>query len=128
MASIAASLGVKLADLADVRLVLLAGRDAVMGLPNKAGVVNATAVFRGLVVLVKQFKPRVVILDALADVFGGEENARSQARQFVGLVRGLAIDHDLAVVLIAHPSLTGMSTGSGSSGSTAWNNSVRSRL
>jgi ElaB/YqjD/DUF883 family membrane-anchored ribosome-binding protein len=41
---------------------------------------------------------------------------------------GLAIDHDLAIVLIAHPSLTGISTGSGSSGSTAWNNSVRSRL
>lgn len=43
-------------------------------------------------------------------------------------MRGLAIDHQLAVVLIAHPSLTGMSTGSGSSGSTAWSNSVRSRL
>jgi RecA-family ATPase len=128
MAAIAMSLGVKLSDLGDVRLVLLAGRDAVMGLPNKAGVVTATAIFHGLVALVKQLKPRVVILDALADVFGGEENARAQARQFIGLLRGLAIDHDLAVILIAHPSLTGMSTGSGSSGSTAWNNSVRSRL
>lgn len=127
-ASIAVSLGVEMADLAGVRLVLLAGRDAVMGLPNKTGVVTATAVFRGLVALIKQFKPCVVILDALADVFGGEENARAQARQFIGLLRGLAIDHDLAVILIAHPSLAGMSTGSGSSGSTAWNNSVPSRL
>ena len=30
--------------------------------------------------------------------------------------------------MLAHPSLTGISTGTGSSGSTAWNNSVRSRL
>ena len=68
------------------------------------------------------------MVDALADVFGGEENARAQARQFIGLWRGLAINHDLAVVLIAHPSLTGMSSGTGTSGSTAWSNSVRSRL
>jgi len=32
------------------------------------------------------------------------------------------------VMLLAHPSLTGLNSGSGSSGSTAWNNSVRSRL
>ena len=31
-------------------------------------------------------------------------------------------------MLLAHPSLTGMNTGTGTSGSTAWNNSVRSRL
>jgi RecA-family ATPase len=38
------------------------------------------------------------------------------------------MDHSLAVVLAAHPSLTGMSSGTGMSGSTAWSNSVRSRL
>jgi len=32
------------------------------------------------------------------------------------------------VVLLAHPSLSGMTSGSGSSGSTGWNNAVRSRL
>jgi RecA-family ATPase len=44
------------------------------------------------------------------------------------LLRGLAIKNDLAVVLIAHPSLSGMASGSGTSGSTAWSNSVRARL
>jgi RecA-family ATPase len=127
--AISRSLGVALADLGDLHLVPLAGKDAVMGAPErKGGLVTATAVFRGLVAHVVQFKPRLVILDALADVFGGEENARAQARQFVGLLRGLAIEHDLAVALIAHPSLTGMASGSGTSGSTAWSNSARSRL
>jgi RecA-family ATPase len=97
-----------------------------MGAPQgKTGIVTATAVFRGLVALVERLKPRLVLLDALADVFGGEEIARTQARQFIGLLRGLAIDHSLAVVLIAHPSLTGMASGAGTSGSTAWSNSVR---
>jgi RecA-family ATPase len=78
--------------------------------------------------IVETRKPRLLVLDTLADVFAGNENARSEARQFIGLLRGLAIDHGLAVVLVAHPSLFGMATGSGTSGSTAWSNSVRSRL
>jgi len=129
VAAIAMSLGVALAALADFHCVPLAGRDAVMGAPQgRAGLVAATAVFRGLIALVEKIQPRLVVMDALADVFGGEENARAQARQFIGLLRGLAIDHDLAVVIVAHPSLTGMATGSGSSGSTAWSNSVTKRV
>ena len=31
-------------------------------------------------------------------------------------------------LLLAHPSLTGMSTGTGMSGSTGWNNAARSRM
>ena len=127
--AIAKGLNIGLSELADLHLVPLAGKDAVMAVPQgRAGIVNATAVFHGLVALVEKIRPRVVMVDALADVFGGEENARAQARQFIGLWRGLAINHDLAVVLIAHPSLTGMSSGTGTSGSTAWSNSVRSRL
>jgi RecA-family ATPase len=48
-------------------------------------------------------------------------------RQFIGLLRGLAIRLRCAVVLLSPPSLTGLGSGSGTSGSTAWNNSVRSR-
>ena len=127
LAAIAISLGVPLSDLADLHIVPLAGKDAVMATPQaKTGLLAPTAVFRGLVALVERIKPRLVILDALADVFGGEENARAQARKFISLLRRLAIDHNHAVVLIAHPSLTGMKEGT--SGSTAWSNSVRSRL
>jgi RecA-family ATPase len=50
------------------------------------------------------------------------------AFQFIGLLRGLALRHGTTVLLLAHPSLAGMASGTGSSGSTAWNNSVRSRL
>jgi RecA-family ATPase len=73
-------------------------------------------------------RPALLVLDTLADLFPGNENNRAQARQFIGILRGLAIRHDCAVLLLAHPSLSGLNSGSGSSGSTDWNNSARSRL
>jgi RecA-family ATPase len=44
------------------------------------------------------------------------------------LRKRLAIPSGADVLLTAHPSLTGIASGSGLSGSTAWNASVRSRL
>ena len=72
--------------------------------------------------------PALIVLDSVADFYGGNENDRGQVRQFLGLMRQLAMGSDAAVVLLAHPSVQGLSTGSGLSGSTAWSNSVRSRL
>jgi len=76
----------------------------------------------------KQFGAQLVILDSLHDLYGGNENDRRQARQFIQVLRELAISINGAVVLLAHPSNTGMQSGSGAAGSTAWNNAVRSRL
>jgi RecA-family ATPase len=41
---------------------------------------------------------------------------------------GLCVRHGCAVLLLAHPSASAMSSGDGGGFSTAWNNSVRSRL
>ena len=57
-------------------------------------------------------------------MFGGDENSHVQSRQFIGLLKKLARKHDCAFLLLAHPSPTGMNTGTGTSGS----NAVRSRL
>ena len=73
-------------------------------------------------------QPVLVILDTLADVYPANENDRAKVRQFIGILRGLAIRQGCAVLLLGHPSLSGLSSGTGTSGSTAWNNSVRSRL
>ena len=75
-----------------------------------------------------EFGAQVVVLDSLHDVFSGDEIRRSQARQFVQGLREIAREIDGAVILTAHPSLSGRNSGTGESGSTAWNNSVRSRL
>jgi RecA-family ATPase len=87
-----------------------------------------TRIYNELRGRVLSFGARLVIVDTVADTFGGNENFRSQVRGFVGMLRNLANEIDGAVVLTAHPSVAGQQTGTGLSGSTAWNNSVRSRL
>ncbi|RDD62002.1 ATPase [Ferruginivarius sediminum] len=69
-----------------------------------------------------------LVLDSLHDFFTGNENSRTQVRRFVRELRTFAKEMDGAVLLTAHPSLSGRNTGTGEAGSTAWNNSVRSRL
>jgi RecA-family ATPase len=99
-----------------------------MGAPHKEGGIRPTGLWTALEARVIRYKPLLLVLDNLADVFGGNEINRGETRQFVGMLRSLAIKHNLAVLLLAHPSLACMANGSGISGSTAWNGSVRSRL
>ena len=77
---------------------------------------------------VLSFGPKLVILDSLHDFFAGNEISRPQARRFIALCRQIAIAIDGAVVVNAHPSQSGLQSGTGTAGSTAWNNAVRSRL
>jgi len=115
-------------DLAGAHLLCLPGADAVLGAPDRAGIIRPTPLFGSLLAAAANMRPALIAIEAAADVFAGNENDRSQVRQFIGLLRRLAIDSGAAVLLIAHPSLSGLSSGSGTSGSTAWSNSVRSRL
>src|SRR5262249_40431918 len=78
--------------------------------------------------MVRDTPDALLVLDTLADVFAGEENHRTHARQFIGLLRGWCVRAGATVVTLAHPSLAGMANGSGSSGSTGWHKSARSRL
>jgi RecA-family ATPase len=120
--------GVGFEDLGNMRLVDLVGDDAVLGDASKSARLRATTLFASVKHYADDFQPALIVIDTLADAFAGEENSRAQARQFVGLLKGLARDAGCAVLLLSHPSLTGMASGSGTSGSTAWSNSVRSRL
>jgi len=121
-------LGIGLDALDGLHLWPLADQDAVMAVEGRDGSIVTTERWDELLAMVKEIRPALVILDSLADVFGGNENIRAQVRQFVALLRRIAMMTGGAVLVLAHPSLAGMSTGSGSSGSTAWNNSVRSRI
>lgn len=120
--------GRQLSDLDGIRLIPMAGSDAVLAEPDRFGNLSATTIFQKLEAETRALKPKLIVIDPSADVFGGDEINRAQVRKFVGMLRGLAIDHDCAVLLLSHPSVAGLTTGTGTSGSTAWNNSVRSRL
>ena len=123
-----ATFGSTYEELKDMHLLSLAGQDAVLAAPRHNGLIQATKLFGRIHQAACDIQPRLIVLDNSADVFAGNENDRAQVRQFITLLRGMAIAANAGLLLTSHPSLTGISTGTGLSGSTAWNASVRSRL
>jgi len=77
-----------------------------------------------------RLEPSLLILDTLADFYGGLELDRLQVNYFVKAILGGMIRRrpGLTILLLGHPSVRGMESDAGFSGSTAWNNAVRSRL
>src|SRR5262249_20594226 len=110
------------------RMISLCGQDAVLGAPNRNGVIEPTDLYNRLYEQAGDLKPKHIGIDTSADVYAGSEIDRSQVRQFISLLRRIAIAADGSLILLSHPSLTGISSGTGLSGSTAWHNSVRSRM
>lgn len=117
-------------DLENLRLVSRVGDDNVLLETDKFGKTTGrtTALYNQILRAANDFGAQLVILDSLHDLFAGNENVRAEARHFVGQLRRIALELDGAVVLLSHPSAAGLSSGSGTSGSTAWNAAVRSRL
>jgi RecA-family ATPase len=130
LADIAGHYEVKFADLVrnGLHLLSFAGEDALLGVPDRNKKIVPTPLFNQFLEASRDIKPKHIGLDTSADVFGGDEINRAQVRQFVGLLRKLAMAGNCAVVLLAHPSLTGINSGTGLSGSTGWHNSVRARM
>lgn len=121
--------GKKLADLGHLTVCSLAGRDALLATYEGPGRPLAPSdKLKELDDLMRELRPALLALDTLADLFPGNENDKAQARQFVGLLKGLAIQHNCAVLMLAHPSVAGMASGTGTSGNVAWSGGARSRL
>jgi hypothetical protein len=114
-------------DASGLTLRSLAGEDALLAVEGQMRLLE-TELFKELEARAEADAPALIVIDTLADVYPANENDRAKVRQFIAILRGLAIKRRCAVILLAHPSLTGLSNGTGLSGSTAWNNSVRSRL
>jgi len=126
---IAKHYGVTRADLKpSLHVISLAGKDAILGTADRTSQIKPTVLFAQLRAEALRLRPTLIIIDTVADVFGGDEINRAQTRHFLTLLRGLIVEIDSAMVLASHPSLEGIRSGSGISGSTAWHNSVRSRM
>jgi putative DNA primase/helicase len=75
----------------------------------------------------------LVVVDNASDAFGGDEIQRRQVRAFIRALGAIAKASDCSVLLLAHVNKATSRErkaegGEGYSGSTAWHNSVRSRL
>lgn len=116
-------------DLENVLYIERAGQEnAIMEFEKWGEKFKTTSFYESLCDEARGFGAEIIVLDTVADVFSGNEIARTQVRRFISHLRRLAIDCQASLILTAHPSNTGLSSGTGISGSTAWNNSVRSRL
>ena len=72
LVAMASGLGVDLAALEDLHLCSIAGWDAVMGIPDRAGQIVATPLWQAVLKRVDEIKPRAVVLETLSDIFGGD--------------------------------------------------------
>lgn len=124
------ALEIDFADLFDrLAWVSVAGEDTFLLTFDKAGHPQQTKLSRHLHAFVlKVFGAQLLIVDTIADTFGGLEIDRQQVTRFIRQHQKLAVDMDGAVLLIGHPSVSGMKDGRPASGSNAWVNAVRSAL
>ena len=120
--------GAAYTEFKNLYVMALAGEEALLAVPSRNGLIQTTKLFGHIREAACDIRPKLIVLDNAADIFGGNENDRAQVRQFIGMLRSMAIAAGSGVLLTSHPSLTGISSGTGLSGSTAWNASVRSRL
>jgi len=121
-------LGITEADFGNMLFVSRVGKDNLLMKFDKEDQGKLTKFFDHLLEDIKKFKPELVILDTLADLFAGNENVRTQARQFVQNCCGIiAREVNAAVLVCAHPSDSGIQRKTGTGGSTAWNNTFRAR-
>ena len=129
LANIVADLGASLADLQG-RLICydLTQADCVMWREGQP-----TARMQWLSDVTEQHQAEVVIIDNASDVFTANENDRAEVRGFMRSLNSIARHSGAAVLLLAHVDKAAVRGGAGAdtnttfSGSTAWNNSARSR-
>jgi RecA-family ATPase len=130
LAAIATHYGVTFEDMirGGLHLISLFGHDAVLATPARNGKIEPTPLYGQLLQAAGDIKPKMIGIASSANVFAGSEIDRTQTQQFVGLLNRVALTANGAVALIAHPSLTGINTDTGLSGSTQWHNAVRARF
>jgi RecA-family ATPase len=122
--------GYSMQSLTDLHLWFPAeGGDTVLALPDQSGIMRPTRLMDEICERIARLAPAFVAVDNVAATYGGNQIDRLMARSYVNLFRTVAQGPgNPAVLLLDHPSLSGLSNGSGRGGNMDWRNSVRSAL
>lgn len=127
-------MGITLTDLSDKLFVYdLTDFDATLfGKVGPYGKTSFTNRYAWLAKVVKQHQIDVLVVDNASDTFDGNEIARAEVRSYINGLSRLVRKSNGAVILISHVNKVTASSHlpntEAYSGSTAWHNSVRSRL
>ncbi len=104
------------------------GQDATLcATSGKSGKVEVTELYCQLYAEAGDIKPINISIDTLSRAFAGNEIDRVQVYAFAMHMQALAMVAGGSVTILSHPSLHGMASGSGISGSTAWHGAFRFR-
>ncbi|SHH16821.1 RecA-family ATPase [Bradyrhizobium erythrophlei] len=102
---------------------------AVFAVPDRSGIMQPTPLFRSIEAAIARIAPVLVTVDNVAATFTGNQNDRTMVRSYVNLWRTIARQPSRpAVLLLDHPSLSGLTNGNGRGGNMDWRNAVRSAL
>src|SRR5262245_61571741 len=130
LAAIAKHYGVTFEGLIDggLHILCLLGQDATLcASTGKSGRVEVTSHYRELLEAAGDIKPKNISIDTLSRAFAGNEIDRVQVYGFANHMQALAMVAGGSVTVLSHPSLQGISSGTGISGSTAWHGAFRFR-
>ena len=105
----------------------LLGEDATLCVVGRSGRVEVTDLYREIYEEAGDIKPKNISIDTLSRAFAGSEIDRVQVYAFAMYMQKLAMVANGSVTVLSHPSLAGISSGSGISGSTAWHGAFRFR-
>jgi RecA-family ATPase len=120
--------GVAFKELSGLHVMCLLGQDATLCAANgRSGKVETTALYRQIYEAAGDIKPKNISIDTLSRAFAGNEIDRVQVYAFAMHMQALAMVAGGSVTVLSHPSLNGISSGSGISGSTAWHGAFRFR-
>jgi RecA-family ATPase len=120
--------GLEAADIEGLHFHFANPDGCLLGIARPNGPIAPTPLFEALRSAALKIRPALVVVDSIAATFGGNQNDRVHARSFVGMFRTLAREADCAVLLLDHPSLSGLTNGTGRGGSMDWQNATRARL
>jgi RecA-family ATPase len=120
--------GIEPDEIAGLHFHFASPENCLLAVARADGTMWPTPLFESLQIAAAAIRPALIVVDSIAATFGGNQNDRVHARTFVSLFRRLAQDIDCAVLLLDHPSLNGITTGTGRGGSMDWQNATRARL
>lgn len=123
--------GIALADLAGrLEMIDLVGRDSILYARDPGTGTTRTAAYAMLAERMHALQIEVLFVDGVSDAFAGNENAKTEVKQFVNSLLALIPAQSGAVMLIGHvakPAASAPNTSEGYSGTTGWHNAVRAR-
>jgi hypothetical protein len=123
---LAKAMEIKPEELANLHIIPMGGSPStVLGEADTRGKVSATMLWRKLEALVRNVQPIALGVDPVGEVLDGDDINKRTVRSFMALLRPLAEQMNMCVILASHPSMAGIANKTGRFGNVPWRASFR---